>query len=83
MEAAAWPRLSCGACVQERTLHRRLGLRLVTSSTAMLQHPKKRSMREIVEYADAMGVNIHDAEQAQRDALTVEELPAMRVGACC
>ena len=69
------------AYVQERTLHRRLGLRLVTSSTAMLQPPKKRSMREIVEYADAMGVNVQDAEQAQRDALTVEEIPAMRVSA--
>ena len=36
-------------------------------------------MREIVEYADAMGVNVQDAEQAQRDAISVEETPAMRV----
>ena len=66
--------------LQEKTLHRRLGLRLVTSSTAVLSHkPAKRSLQEIVEYADAMGVTRLDAEQAQIDALCTEESPAMKV----
>ena len=66
--------------LQERTLHRRLGLRLVTSSTALLSHKApKRSLREIVEYADAMAVTRQDAEQAQADTLSTEESPAMKV----
>ena len=79
--ACPWSAPSGVTPAQERTLHRRLGLRLVTSSTAMLSHrPPKRSLREIVEYADAMGATRQDAEQAQADALCTEESPAMKVG---
>ena len=41
--------------------------------------PPKRTLQEIVEYADAMGATRQDAEQAQTDALATQESPAMKV----